>query len=262
MNIDLSKYDIPSGVGQYSFNHEGCPAGVDTKKRLYIKVISNGNLVAYCHHCGNKGFRFQSFGKFARISDHMQHDDQPHPHAIVEVPDDLVKVTPAIPHAYAYLAQYGVENMPRYKYSPKWDAIAMFPNDFNGEGEGFVLRHLSGNRRYTTAVKSAGTCSTRTITLVEDHISASRINHSLLAGHRAATGAAFPLYGCGTKWIPTLLRCEIAYVWLDDDLAGNKGTVTVVRHLQQLGVEAVPIYAPQPKNLTDEEIAEVYKKAS
>ena len=261
MNIDLSKYDIPPGVGQYSFNHEGCPAGVDTKKRLYVKVISNGNLVAYCHHCGNKGFRFQSFGSYARVDDCMLPYDETGG-AVMSPPDDLVKVTPAIPHAYAYLAQYGVENMPRYKYSPKWDAIAMFPRDFNGVGEGFVLRHLSGNRRYTTAIKSAGTCSASIITLVEDHISASRINHTLLAGHRAATGVAFPLYGCGTKWIPTRLRCETAYVWLDDDLAGNKGTVTVVRHLQQLGVEAIPIYAPQPKNLTDEEIAEVYKKAS
>ena len=38
-------------------NHEGCEAGKDTKRRLYISITSDGGAVlAYCHHCGRRGF--------------------------------------------------------------------------------------------------------------------------------------------------------------------------------------------------------------
>ncbi len=36
-------------------NHDGCPAGEDTKGRLYVTKTDNGILLAYCHHCGGKG---------------------------------------------------------------------------------------------------------------------------------------------------------------------------------------------------------------
>lgn len=37
-------------------NHANCPAGRDTKNRLYIKVSDDGKMVlGYCHHCGSKG---------------------------------------------------------------------------------------------------------------------------------------------------------------------------------------------------------------
>lgn len=36
-------------------NHDDCPAGEDTKGRLYVTKTDNGMLLAYCHHCGGKG---------------------------------------------------------------------------------------------------------------------------------------------------------------------------------------------------------------
>ena len=41
---------------QVHVNHEGCPAGVDTKRRLYVKRETNGKVIAYCHHCNGAGF--------------------------------------------------------------------------------------------------------------------------------------------------------------------------------------------------------------
>lgn len=32
-------------------NHRDCPAGEDTKSRLWVTVNSNGLVTAYCHHC-------------------------------------------------------------------------------------------------------------------------------------------------------------------------------------------------------------------
>lgn len=40
---------------QVNVSHEGCEAGQDTKKRLYIKRQDNGHVL-YCHHCGKSGW--------------------------------------------------------------------------------------------------------------------------------------------------------------------------------------------------------------
>lgn len=48
--------NAPSNMGDQSHvNHIGCEAGVDTKRRLYIKRVEKG-LLAYCHHCNQSGF--------------------------------------------------------------------------------------------------------------------------------------------------------------------------------------------------------------
>jgi len=50
-----------SGLGpgtQINVNHDNCPAGQDTKGRLYIRMTDDGSkLLAYCHHCGCKGVK-------------------------------------------------------------------------------------------------------------------------------------------------------------------------------------------------------------
>jgi hypothetical protein len=52
----LIRDNAPSNMGeQVHINHTGCPAGEDHKRRLYIKRTERG-LVAYCHHCNDKGF--------------------------------------------------------------------------------------------------------------------------------------------------------------------------------------------------------------
>src|SRR5688572_12518334 len=46
------KEHIPVSVGeQVHVNHDSCPAGTDTKKRLYIRR-TNEAILAYCHNCG------------------------------------------------------------------------------------------------------------------------------------------------------------------------------------------------------------------
>lgn len=51
----------PSNVGEeVNVNHDDCSAGMDTKKRLYIKRVEGG-VVSYCHHCGKAGYFM--FGK-------------------------------------------------------------------------------------------------------------------------------------------------------------------------------------------------------
>ena len=41
---------------QVNINHDCCPAGFDSKKRLYIKRTDDGTrTIAYCHHCEQSG---------------------------------------------------------------------------------------------------------------------------------------------------------------------------------------------------------------
>jgi len=69
MSFQHGSTDIPSRLilklapssspsGQLHFNHEGCPAGEDTKKRLYIKIphARPWERIAYCHNCGGSGY--------------------------------------------------------------------------------------------------------------------------------------------------------------------------------------------------------------
>ena len=50
----MSDLELPMDK-QIAVNHEDCPAGTDTKKRLYIKRTPEGVLM-FCHHCQTAGF--------------------------------------------------------------------------------------------------------------------------------------------------------------------------------------------------------------
>ena len=57
---------------QVHINHENCPAGEDTKQRLYIKRGDEDGrdcILAYCHNCGLSGFKPVSTkaGEYSRI---------------------------------------------------------------------------------------------------------------------------------------------------------------------------------------------------
>ena len=50
--------NAPLEIGeQININHENCSAGVDTKKRLYIKRV-HGGILAFCQHCSTSGYYF------------------------------------------------------------------------------------------------------------------------------------------------------------------------------------------------------------
>lgn len=55
--IEIVGYkSMPAGA-QTNMDHALCPAGVDTKGRLYVKVSDDDSMIlAYCHHCGGRGF--------------------------------------------------------------------------------------------------------------------------------------------------------------------------------------------------------------
>ena len=51
--------------GTVRVNHDECPAGQDTRRRLYVTRKEDGNVIAYCHNCSNSGFH-SSASRFRR----------------------------------------------------------------------------------------------------------------------------------------------------------------------------------------------------
>ncbi len=58
----------PDRAGTVRVNHDPCPAGTDTKRRLYVTRKEDGNVIAYCHNCSCSGFH--GSGNRFRV-DHM-----------------------------------------------------------------------------------------------------------------------------------------------------------------------------------------------
>lgn len=54
--LNLDDYEISDMEldDQRHFNHIDCPAGTDTKRRLYIKRVEDG-YIYFCHHCSKRG---------------------------------------------------------------------------------------------------------------------------------------------------------------------------------------------------------------
>lgn len=47
---------FPPTPGTYHVNHDDCPAGIDTRGRLYVTRKEDGVILGYCHHCGMSGY--------------------------------------------------------------------------------------------------------------------------------------------------------------------------------------------------------------
>jgi len=89
-------------------NHEDCPAGKDTKRRLYTTKKLGGYLW-YCHNCGNGGFRHTE--SVPRLSEYKKKGR-------VAKKNVLPPSNGQIPKKYkVFLYQYGITNDDITKYN-------------------------------------------------------------------------------------------------------------------------------------------------
>lgn len=81
---------VPNEVGrQTHFNHDNCPAGKDTKARLYVKRVAGGAL-AFCHHCGGHGYHYDT--KSLIHARYLQQQLENKPLNMVEIPIDIENI--------------------------------------------------------------------------------------------------------------------------------------------------------------------------
>ncbi len=68
LDSEMIESRAPDGVSTARYNHEDCPAGVDTRRRLYITRKDDGVIVGYCHNCGGSGVALRGRTTYRRES--------------------------------------------------------------------------------------------------------------------------------------------------------------------------------------------------
>lgn len=263
-------HDAPSTPGeQVHVNHEGCRAGVDTKKRLYIKRTHDGTVVAYCHHCGESGV---SRSKYRHISSYST----PKPTSVshtrdIRLPVDVLKNTSMWPKAaIGWLLKYGIsfKEITDYgiTFSPRYNRIC-FPLYMDGVYIGWQGRSLDPDAdppKYLTMVDPKnpngnvacyikGGTSDKCV-LVEDCVSAIKVCRqvstvSLLGSH---------LKDDSIVWIAN--RWDDVAIWLDNDKPEVlKEQQRLHRLFGMLGKSRLILTPNDPKCYTDMEIREWLK---
>lgn len=235
----------PDAVGTVRYNHEGCPAGTDTRRRLYVtrKGDPPTLVVAYCHNCGESGvaserdkiiFANTQFAKQELMTGEKH-----------EAPEDLPETSePLVDHVgKSWPMRYGITDEEMNGFNLRWDVeegkivlpIYRYIDRNRGrEGEEDILSsHLIGYqlRRYFQAdnrpkymtSKFSGTNILETlvanntlgvvpcVVIVEDLLSAIKVSRS--------ARVTVPLYGTHIR-SERLLELSKIYpviVWLDND---------------------------------------------
>lgn len=245
---------------QVNINHEDCPAGIDTKARLYIKR-TDGGIVAHCHHCGKSGF-FVNGSSRVRAPKHVEvHRDeaeykQPMRAECVRRNGtingaELIKRDKAFAGpALSFIEDSSVEGTP----------LLWLIADYNGSLIGHQYRWLDGRKpktkTYLKVKPSRGGWegipgSTGTCVIVEDPMSAHMIQ--LVLGTKGRVHCLF-----GTKLTADaeffLANFSRIVVWLDPDKAGTTATIDIVKRLRyRYPSKDVGYYSPgyQPKDTPD-----------
>ena len=225
--------NAPSNMGQQiHVNHTGCSAGVDTKRRLYIKRTDKG-LVAYCHHCTESGF----------ASDNASHN------RLSTWINKKTNTTAAT--TKPRLAALSTEGRVwlRSNFCNAEDT-----NHFNGiEGEnykvaltlynteqqpiGWQIRNLKTEPKYITYYSNSSSKgdaawfynNSKTLVLCEDYLSAYRV-HS----NTKFSSVALLRTTISDRTLAQIyeLGFDTVCIWLDPDEAGMEGTTKAFKKLQ------------------------------
>lgn len=123
-------HGLPAGE-QVRINHEQCPAGEDTRQRLFVKRKQDDAVLAYCHNCGGWGI----FGsKVTRcIADLIQQKEKAEMDSVtgaLVLPPNCSRNHKLWPgHALAWLYKYGITDKEiednEIAYSADWRRVVL-----------------------------------------------------------------------------------------------------------------------------------------
>lgn len=251
------------GKEQVNVNHEECPAGTDTKKRLYVKRVQNGtdnSYLFYCHHCGNRGslkyhglLRIEEVAKDTTVTTRSSAVElltalDNHRHGVFTI--DFWSLD-----AKLWWYKYNLDNDDVVRHCVQYnnvdDRLWLKVADGLWQGRGF--RDAAKKMKYytvgdITASKVFVRNTRSTVMLVEDVVSAYKC---------AKAGInVLPLLGTTLRshHLSLVKGYDRVIIYMDNDTAGQKAAVNIYKELSPYSNDLDVIHDAQPKERPLEEL--------
>lgn len=216
---------------QIHVNHVGCDAGVDTKRRLYIKRTDKG-LVAYCHHCSQSGFAS---------------DGQDNSRLSTWVTKKTTAATTTTKPRLAALSTEGTvwlrsnfcnaEDSNFHGIEGERHKVALTLHDPQQQPIGWQIRNLKAEPKYITYYNNSSSKGDaawfhtlgKTLVITEDYLSAYRVHKNT-----GFSSVALLRTTISDRTLAQIyeLEFETVCIWLDPDEAGMEGTTKAYKKLQ------------------------------
>lgn len=242
-------------------NHADCEAGIDTKRRLYIKRIDNG-VLAYCHHCGKRGSYWEAF---ARVMANKKASSYASKKFLGTVPKDTCYRIEEWPSpARVWLRRYGITDKEVVEkgigYSERYRRVVL-PCEYGGKLRGYQLRKVWDNddnpNKYLTFGekplfwygKPSGKFST--LIVVEDIISGIKCSRFFPTLALLGSSLQDDLLSSIIHW-----QYDHYIIFLDDDNTQvRKSQVVIKNKLSLLGkTKLIKDIGKDPKELSHDEL--------
>jgi len=260
INRKLILDNAPSEMGkQIHINHTSCEAGVDNKRRLYIKRTEKG-LVAYCHHCNHSGFASDGDD---RLSTWINK-----PAATVTSSTKPVIASLTIEGKTWLREHYCDTTSSSFNgIAGERHKVALTLHDTDNQPIGWQIRNLAPNAtpKYTTYYTSSSSKGDaawfkgdNTLVITEDYLSAYRVNND--TGY---TSVALLRTALSDKTLRQIHDSNFEYVviWLDPDEAGVQGATKAYKKLNHFLPSTTKIIVlgidKEPKQCTPAELESI-----
>lgn len=236
---------------QRKYNHEDCPAGVDSKQRLYVKNVDDAYMW-HCHNCGDSGY-YRQKETVKRIKDDTRvmvaTGKLPLPtwrELTINTDYDTFEI-----RGQLWLTQYGFtrDMCSRFKITETVDGIVL--PIFNGPLTiaGCQVRRYNKKPKYLTYSKQrysylCGSHSNKPLVVVEDLLSSYKL-HS--AGFDTLCLLGTKLDAGALKMVAT--QHSHVVLWLDDDVAGHAAALKLYCDVGPIIPNITAIFNLQPKEI-------------
>lgn len=245
---------------QVKYNHITCPAGEDTRNRLYVKNV-DGAYLWHCHNCGDSGY-YRPKETTKRILDLSATVDDLSKRNIIEYGDlknKIHKIDDMPVEAQLWLSRYEIDDVLTDEYGicyithplsgivlPVWkDYYTIVGYQIRAFKEG--LKYIS----YTTSKYSY---------LPQDKYSECLlVTEDLLSSYKLHKAGFATLCLLGTKMSPDAFSICAQYdkvvLWLDDDEAGHSSMLRLTKEISPVCTNTTAIVSAQPKEFSIEKLS-------
>ena len=253
-SVDISSLKLDL---EQKFNHLTCPAGMDTRGRLYV-INKGGSILYKCFNCGGSGF-YRDRENYSPITHQRAGDDVMEASTFKET----FKKSGHLFREDALLWLLGYEIDPdEFPDFFRQESIPLMLAVMHGdELKGFQRRFFNDNPvKYLTRVDKdthyhylIGKEHPGVVFVVEDLVSSYKIwslGYSVVA-----------LLGTSLKghWPDALANPKQVVVWLDNDVAGHAGAKKFIKEMNAQFPNLTTVFDRQPKEVPYSELTNMCK---